>query len=208
MKHPPYLPDPVPYISFFWLFHYIKDRFDSCKEEKSLNRSITKIISSINKKEWIKTFDKHACSYVFLLRDIILYIYWNKVKKIMISSFFIPYSHYLRMVLKPGNGTYRCGRKSTENGRKNWINFFCINPVKKFFFHGKKTKKIFKLNMKNILKKLFNHLIKCLYIYLKVLVMGPYHIIKKTIMRPGPIMLYRLKLPANHYKKGPEPKAK
>ncbi len=41
----------------------------------------------------------------------------------------------------------------------------------------------------------------------EVLVKGPYHVIKQTIIRPGPIVLYRLKLPATHYKKVPEPKA-
>jgi len=34
MKLPPYLLDLVPYD--FWRFHYIKDRFDSCEEEKEL----------------------------------------------------------------------------------------------------------------------------------------------------------------------------
>ena len=56
MPHPPYSPDLAP--CDFWLFDYIKDRLGTCKDAKELTRSITKIVSAIDKKEWSKTFDK------------------------------------------------------------------------------------------------------------------------------------------------------
>jgi len=59
--------------------------------------------------------------------------------------------------------------------------------------------------LNNVFRFYFYHYI---YYYRKVLVKGPYQDIKQTIIRPGPVVSYRLKLPATHYKKDPEPKAK
>ena len=56
MGHPPYSPDLAP--CDFWLFDYIKARLVICSNAQSLSKQITKIIECIDKKEWIKTFDK------------------------------------------------------------------------------------------------------------------------------------------------------
>ena len=56
MKHPPYSPDLAP--CDFWLFDYIKSRLGSHNSAKSLKLGISRIIESIDKDEWIKTFDK------------------------------------------------------------------------------------------------------------------------------------------------------
>ena len=56
IAHPPYSPYLTP--SDFWLFSYIKDRLDSHSNERSLHNQITKIVKEIDRKEWLKMFDK------------------------------------------------------------------------------------------------------------------------------------------------------
>lgn len=56
VKHPPYSPDLAP--CDFWLFDYIKDRLGDYNDVQSLSKAITKIVNSIPKDEWMKTFDK------------------------------------------------------------------------------------------------------------------------------------------------------
>jgi histone-lysine N-methyltransferase SETMAR len=56
MDHPPYLPDLAP--SDFWLFDYIKQHLTSQKDAESLASEITRIVNSIPKQEYLKTFEK------------------------------------------------------------------------------------------------------------------------------------------------------
>ena len=56
MKHPPYSPDLAP--CDFWLFDHIKGRLVDYNDVQCLSKAITKIVNSIPKDDWIKTFDK------------------------------------------------------------------------------------------------------------------------------------------------------
>ena len=56
VKHPSYSPDLVP--CDFQLFDYIKDRLGDYNDVQSLSKAITKIVNSLPKDEWMKTFDK------------------------------------------------------------------------------------------------------------------------------------------------------
>ena len=57
IDHPPYSPDLAP--CDYWLFDYIKQHLGDQQDEKSLIKSITKIVKEILHKEWIKTFNKY-----------------------------------------------------------------------------------------------------------------------------------------------------
>jgi len=57
IDHPPYSPDLAP--CDYWLFDYIKQHLGDQQDEKSLIKSITKIVKEIPHKEWIKTFNKY-----------------------------------------------------------------------------------------------------------------------------------------------------
>ena len=56
MDHPAYSPDLAP--SDFWLFDYVKKQLTDHLSEESLVDEITKIVNSISKAEFAKTFDK------------------------------------------------------------------------------------------------------------------------------------------------------
>ena len=56
IKHPLYSPDLAP--CDFWLFSLVKSQLDSHTSVESLKKQITKIILSISKKEYSKTFQK------------------------------------------------------------------------------------------------------------------------------------------------------
>ena len=56
VEHPPYSPDLAP--CDFWLFDYIKRELDDHESAESLEKQITKIVKSIPKKEYQKTFEK------------------------------------------------------------------------------------------------------------------------------------------------------
>ena len=56
MDHPPYSPDLAP--SDFWLFNNIKERLSNHTNIESLSSEITKIVTAIPQKEYLKTFEK------------------------------------------------------------------------------------------------------------------------------------------------------
>jgi len=56
IRHPPYSPDLAP--SDFWLFDRIKSHLDDHTDVESQKRQITKLLRSIPKEEYKKTFDK------------------------------------------------------------------------------------------------------------------------------------------------------
>ena len=56
MEHPPYSPDLAP--CDFWLFDYIKQRLVDATGPEDLRKQITKIVDSIDIKEWERTFEK------------------------------------------------------------------------------------------------------------------------------------------------------
>ena len=56
IDHPPYSPDLAP--SDFWLFDYIKQRLDDHTSAESLVNQITRILESIPREEYQKTFNK------------------------------------------------------------------------------------------------------------------------------------------------------
>ena len=55
-RHPPYSPDLAP--SDFWLFDLIKKNLDDFTDVESQKKHITKLLRSIPKEEYKKTFDK------------------------------------------------------------------------------------------------------------------------------------------------------
>jgi hypothetical protein len=60
IDHPPYSPDLAP--CDYWLFDLVKQRLNEQEEfedEKSLAKSVTKILHKIPHNEYIKTFDKY-----------------------------------------------------------------------------------------------------------------------------------------------------
>jgi hypothetical protein len=60
IDHPPYSPDLAP--CDYWLFDFVKQRLneqEEFKDEKSLAKSVTKILQEIPHSEYIKTFDKY-----------------------------------------------------------------------------------------------------------------------------------------------------
>jgi len=56
IRHPPYSPDLAP--SDFWLFDLIKKNLDDFTDVESQKKHITKLLRSIPKEEYKKTFDK------------------------------------------------------------------------------------------------------------------------------------------------------
>lgn len=56
IEHPPYSPDLAP--CDFWLFSLVKSQLDSHPNVESLKKQITKILFSIDQKEYSKTFHK------------------------------------------------------------------------------------------------------------------------------------------------------
>ena len=56
MPHPPYSPDLSP--CDFWLNDYIKRHLEDQEDEESLFKAVTKLLKSIPKEEYKKTFKK------------------------------------------------------------------------------------------------------------------------------------------------------
>ena len=57
IDHPPYSPDLAP--CDFWLFDLVKRQLGSHKTTRGLKMQITKILNSIPKEEYLKTFEKY-----------------------------------------------------------------------------------------------------------------------------------------------------
>ena len=56
LEHPPYSPDLE--VCDFWLSDYIKQRLVDATGPEDLRKQITKIVDSIDIKEWKRTFEK------------------------------------------------------------------------------------------------------------------------------------------------------
>ena len=56
MEHTPYSPDLA--LCDFWLFDYVKQRVVDATGPEDLRKHISKIVDSIDIKEWERTFEK------------------------------------------------------------------------------------------------------------------------------------------------------
>ncbi len=57
IDHLPYSPDLV--LCDYWLFDYIKQRLGDVSDSEMLGKAITAIMININKKDYLKTFEKY-----------------------------------------------------------------------------------------------------------------------------------------------------